>query len=176
MQNTNSVIWVTGLSGSGKTTFANKLNNHLRLNSFRTVLLDGDELRTILNVSNSHFSRNERIELGFIYSRFCKYLAQQGYVVIIATIALYQEIQDWNRKNMPSYIEILMNISQKELEKRDSKNLYSKFGAGNINQVSGLDIAIDWPSAPDYTIDFTHYDFNEIAASIVLDLRNSYEK
>jgi adenylylsulfate kinase-like enzyme len=69
-----------------------------------------------------------------------------------------------------------MNISQKELEKRDSKDLYSQFDAGNINQVSGLDIAIDWPSAPDYTIDFTHYDFNEIAASIVLDLRNSYEK
>jgi adenylylsulfate kinase len=96
--------------------------------------------------------------------------------VIIATIALYKEIQDWNRKNMPSYIEILMNISQEELEKRDSKDLYSQFNAGNINQVSGLDIAIDWPSAPNYTINFTDYDFDEIAASIVLDLRNSYGK
>lgn len=176
MQNINSVIWVTGLSGSGKTTFANKLNAHLRLNLFHTVLLDGDELRAVLNFSNSHFSRNERIELGFIYSRFCNYVAQQGYVVIIATIALYKEIQDWNRKNMPSYIEILMNISQEELEKRDSKDLYSQFDAGNINQVSGLDIAIDWPTAPNYTIDFTDYDFDEIAASIVLDLRNSYGK
>ena len=73
MQNLNSVIWVTGLSGSGKTTFANKLNNYLRLNFFHTILLDGDKLRTVLNVSNSHFSRNERIELGFIYSRFCNY-------------------------------------------------------------------------------------------------------
>ena len=175
-QNLGSVIWVTGLSGSGKSTFANKLNNFLRTKDIPTILLDGDDLRAVLNVSNSHYSKDERIELGYIYSKFCNYIARQGYVVIIATIALYREIHEWNRLHMPSYIEILMKIPQDEILKRNSKNLYSEFSAGNLIQVSGLDIEIDWPSNPNYTIQFSDYVFENVAESILLDLGNFCEK
>jgi adenylylsulfate kinase-like enzyme len=175
-KNLGSVIWVTGLSGSGKSTFANKLSNYLRTNDIPTILLDGDDLRAVLDVSNSHYSRDERIKLGYIYARFCNYIARQGYVVIIATIALYRELHEWNRLHMPSYIEILMNIPQDEIHKRNPKNLYSEFSAGNLTEVSGMDIEIDWPSDPHYTIEFSDYSFEEVAESIILDLGNFYER
>jgi adenylylsulfate kinase-like enzyme len=175
-QNFGSVIWVTGLSGSGKSTFANKLNNYLRTSDISTILLDGDDLRVVLNASNSHYSRDERIELGFVYSRLCNYIARQGYVVIIATIALYREIHEWNRLHMPSYIEILMSTPQEEIRKRNHKNLYSEFSAGNLSDVSGLDIEIDWPTDPNYSIEFSDYSFEEVAESIRMDLGNFRDK
>jgi adenylylsulfate kinase-like enzyme len=69
-----------------------------------------------------------------------------------------------------------MNIPQDEIHKRNPKNLYSEFSAGNLTEVSGMDIEIDWPSDPHYTIEFSDYSFEEVAESIILDLGNFYER
>jgi hypothetical protein len=65
-----------------------------------------------------------------------------------------------------------MSTPQEEIRKRNHKNLYSEFSAGNLSDVSGLDIEIDWPTDPNYSIEFSDYSFEEVAESIRMDLGN----
>jgi adenylylsulfate kinase-like enzyme len=171
MTSPGTVIWVTGLSGSGKTTFTKKLNTSLQNKNLPTIFLDGDDIRMILNAEHSQFSREERLKLGFVYSRLCEYLSRQGFVVIIGTIALFKEIHEWNRTNFPNYIEILMDPPVEEIRKRNSKSIYSKFNSGQLVDVSGLDILVDIPVNPDFRISDSNYNINDIADNIETYLR-----
>ena len=101
---------------------------------------------------SSDFSREERLRLAFTYADLCRYIASQGAVVIIATIALFKEIHVWNRANLPNYFEILLDIPVSVLEDRDSKGLYERFRKGEIRNVAGLDFEVDFPSNPDLVV------------------------
>ena len=164
LQITNQVIWITGLSGSGKTTLANRLFDELKLSNKNLVLLDGDELRYILNLDNSneskYYSRSQRISLALSYSKLCKYLSNQGMIVVIATISLFREVHEWNRKNLPNYFEIYMNPPSEILVKRDSKGLYKAFSEGKIKNITGIDIEFDAPVLCDFEFNsFESYRF-----------------
>lgn len=164
LQITNQVIWITGLSGSGKTTLANRLFDELRLSSKNVVLLDGDELRYILNLSNSneseYYSRSQRIRLALSYSKLCKYLSNQGMIVIIATISLFNEVHEWNRDNLPNYFEIYMNTPIETLKQRDSKGIYKAYREGKIKNITGIDIEFDTPVLCDFEFNsFESYRF-----------------
>jgi adenylylsulfate kinase len=150
-----SVLWITGLSGSGKTTLAQAISKELKLISFDHVLLDGDELREIFSTTQSsqNYDRESRILLALQYSRLCKMLSDQNLMVIIATISLFGEVQSWNRSNIKNYFEVFIDIPLSALKSRDSKNIYSKFALGEINNVAGLDLPIDLPTAPDVRIE-----------------------
>ena len=151
------VIWITGLSGAGKTTFSRKLLARLRLRTCNTVLLDGDELREIFNhgsLNKNDYDRAERIKLAMKYSKLCKLLAEQDLTVIIATISLFKEIHLWNRMNIQRYIEVYIDVPLEELRRRDSKGIYSKFDSGDIKNVAGLDIAVDLPIEPSFIYTF----------------------
>jgi len=157
-KNTGKVIWITGLSASGKTTLARKLVSELELNSHKVVLLDGDELRTIISDhhSNNLYQRSDRLALALRYSRLCKMLSQQNMTVVIATISLFKEVHQWNRENLINYFEVYLKVPLEELKRRDPKGIYRRYEMGEIHYVAGLDIAIDEPSAPDYTVKFEH--------------------
>ncbi len=147
------VIWITGLSDSGKTTLANLLAERLRGNGKAITLLDGDQLREVFG-ANSNYDREARLDLGFKYSKLCKILAMQGNTVIIATIALFREIHSWNRANFPKYFEIYLKTPIEELRRRDSKGLYRRYDSGETSNVYGLDLKIDEPPNPEYTVKF----------------------
>jgi bifunctional enzyme CysN/CysC len=120
------VIWITGFSGSGKTTVARHVERLLRDEGAPVVWLDGDDLRNIF-AARWGYDRSERIELGKVYLRLCNHLSSQGLVVVISAIAMYNEVRHWVRTNVPRYLEIYLNVPHEILLERDAKtkHLYS---------------------------------------------------
>ncbi len=147
-----AVCWITGLSGAGKSTLAGNVVQSLKERGLSPILLDGDDLRSVLGVPSSDFSREERLRLAFVYANLCKYLASQGVIVVIATIALFKEIHEWNEENLPNYCEVFLDVPLSVLADRDPKGLYEKFRRGEIRNVAGLDFEVDFPSNPDFVI------------------------
>ena len=152
------VLWITGLSGAGKSTVANEVVLRLRHSGRPVVMLDGDELREVFGVfeamDNNH-ARDTRLALAMKYSKLCHLLAKQNISVVIATISLFKEVHDWNRKNLPGYYEVYLKIPLQELRRRDPKGLYKGYDDGLIKNVAGLDLEIDEPKTPDLLIDHT---------------------
>ena len=95
-------IWITGLSASGKTTLATIISSRLRELGMPLIMLDGDDLRKILG-ETTHYNREDRKELAFMYARMVQSLSRQNVVVVIATVALFKEVHEWNRKNIKGY-------------------------------------------------------------------------
>lgn len=111
------------------------------------VKLDGDEIRAVVGAVSSH-TRDDRMALAMRYSRLCKLLADQGFDVAIATISLFSEVHSWNRKNLPGYREIFLDVPLSELRKRDTKGIYSRAERNEIKDVAGLDLTVDFPENP----------------------------
>lgn len=114
------VIWITGYSGSGKTTVARQVERILRNEGVQVVLLDGDDLRSIF-ARRWGYEREERVELGQVYFRLANHLSSQGLVVIIAAVAMYNEVRRWVRRNIPRYLEVFLNVPGEILLERDAK-------------------------------------------------------
>ena len=151
------VIWITGLSGAGKSTIAHEVVTRLRASGRPTVVLDGDELRSVFGAvapNSGNHGRAGRLALAMQYSQLCKLLAEQGFDVVIATISLFQEIHRWNRENLPFYFEAYLRVPVEELRRRDPKGIYRRFDAGELTNVAGLDLAIDEPEAAHWTWSF----------------------
>ena len=147
------ILWITGLSGSGKTTLCGELVKHLREQGRQVVMLDGDELRIVLGATTTH-DRDERLNLAMRYSHLCQMIAAQGFDVAIATISMFREVHEWNRKNLPGYVEIFLDVPIKELERRDPKNIYARSNKKEIKNVAGVDLNVDKPQAPDVHIEW----------------------
>ena len=109
MKQTGTLFWITGISGVGKTTLAQLLYDKLAPQNKNLVLLDGDELRRIMMLPND-YSLAERKKASQRYSYLCHSLTLQNINVICATISLFKEIQQWNRRNIKNYIEIFIDL------------------------------------------------------------------
>lgn len=141
-----TLYWITGLSGAGKTTIGNRLYYQMKQKEDNIVLLDGDILKQIAG-KDLGYEREARIERGYRYSTLCKILTDQGIHVIICTIAMYDEIRDWNRKNIENYVEVFLDVDMDTLRRRNRKDLYSK----NSN-VAGVNVEVEFPKKPDIVI------------------------
>jgi adenylylsulfate kinase len=119
------VVWITGFSGAGKTTLARAVSKQLCSTGLHPLLLDGDEMRAVLG-EESGVSHEERRKLSHVYSRLARLLSEQGFLVIVATISMFEEVRRWNRDNNKQYIEVYLRISQQERELRDAKGLYKR--------------------------------------------------
>lgn len=146
------LIWITGLSGSGKTTIAKKLIEYY---NNKAILIDGDEIRKVLDLSSSGYDYNGRKHIAFIYARLCQLLSEQGFLVICATISMYDEVRQWNKDNNKYYCEIFLNVAESERKKRDPKKLYANYKNNLINNMAGLDYQIELPKEPDIIINET---------------------
>lgn len=143
------VIWITGLSGAGKTTLAQALMPHLPRAS---ILLDGDELREVLGSATSGFDRTSRKALAFTYARLARLLARQGLVIVVATISLFHSLHTWNREHLPHYFEIFLDTPEDVRRTRDPKGIYAANAEGHDNTLVGGGIAAEIPLAPDLRI------------------------
>ena len=164
------VLWITGLSGAGKSTLAEEVGRILRAQGDSVILLDGDEIREVLDANataGEDYSRETRIALARRYSALSRVLAAQGLTVVVATISLFREVHQWNRKNLPNYFEVYLKVPVEELRHRDPKGIYQRFEKGEITNVAGLDLKIDEPENPDWSVDFKP---DRTASSLALEL------
>lgn len=146
------LYWITGLSGAGKTTVGNALYYELRKYKDNVVILDGDILKRLVGDSLG-YSKEDRKKRAYYYSNLCKTLTDQGISVVICTIAMYDEVRNWNRNNIEKYIEIFLKVDLETLIKRDRKGLYSKQASGKINNIAGLDQEVEYPKNPDIVVE-----------------------
>ena len=89
-----------------------------------SIILDGDEVREALSLK-SQYSYEERKKIAYKYARLAKLISDQGIIVIVATISMFEEIREWNRNVNANYLEIYLKTSKEERVKRDPKKLYS---------------------------------------------------
>jgi len=145
--NTSSgVIWITGYSAAGKTSVSRKVESELNKLNYKTIYLDGDDLRSIFG-NFWKFDRNSRTELGYIYFRLCSHLSSQGYVVIISAVALFDGLLTWVKENIPNAVQIYLYVPKDERRDRDAKTK-KLFLNKNMN-----DDLYDEPKNADLTID-----------------------
>lgn len=138
------LIWITGLSGAGKTTLAHALHHELITQQQRPIMLDGDRLREAFKLFDLNHSVATRKKLAFCYSRLAHLLSEQDQSVIVSTISMFEDIRQWNRSHNKQYLEIYLDIPKEERIKRSYKNIYEK----NIDVVE-LDEAFEAPLNPD---------------------------
>ena len=171
------VIWITGLSSSGKSTLANNLVDRLRANGENIVKLDGDEIREVLNVAKSNsknHNRTARIALAIKYAKLCKLIANQGLTVVCSTISMFKEVYLWNRENQPSYFEVYLKVPLSVLKNRDPKGIYKRFDAGELRDVAGMDLQVDEPESPDILFEFDPaLKISEMVEDIIIKLKKN---
>lgn len=128
--NRSGVIWITGYSGSGKTTVGRVVERELQQKRVPVIFLDGDDLRNIF-AEKWGYARSDRIELARVYFRLCSYLSSQGFTVVLAAVAMYDEVREWIRSNIPNVIEVFLDVPEEERIRRDklTKNVYARLGS-----------------------------------------------
>ena len=147
------VLWFTGLSGSGKSTIANKLEETLYENHFQTYTLDGDNIRGGINKGLS-FTAEDRQENLRRIGEIAKIFVDAG----VVTIASFVSPLEIDRKlvrdivGKEDFIEIFVDTSLEECERRDIKGLYKKARAGEIKNFTGIDSPYENPINPDIII------------------------
>lgn len=142
-----SVIWITGLSGAGKTTIGRIVHRAFEERGIRTVFLDGDELRGVFP-NGDRFDRASRLALALSYGRLCRLLALQGFTVICATVSMRHEVYAWNRDNLPGYVEVFLDVDSETRRLRDPKSHYARVDGGELSDFAGDDQSVDLPNGP----------------------------
>jgi bifunctional enzyme CysN/CysC len=158
-----AVVWFTGLSGSGKSTIANALEQALVQRGHHSYLLDGDNVRHGLNkdLDFSDAGRAENIRrIGEVSALF----VDAGLIVITAFISPFRSDRNKIRERIgDNFIEVYLSTSLEECERRDPKGLYVKARAGEIREFTGIDSPYEPPIAPQLTIDTSK---QELSASV----------
>jgi adenylyl-sulfate kinase len=156
------VLWLTGLSGAGKSTVAAKLAPALAERGHRVELLDGDEVRTNL-CQGLGYSRQDRdtniARIGYVASK----LANHGVAVLVAAISPYRQARDHIRTQVDHFIEIHVAAPVSTCAQRDPKGLYAKALAGEITNFTGISDPYQPPLQPEITL---HTDTQSVDQSV----------
>ncbi len=162
------VIWITGLSGSGKTTIAEGLEQELHKRGYLTKLLDGDNVRTGIN-NNLKFSEEDRKENIRRIAEISKLFMLGGVILINCFISPTKEIRDQAKEIIgpKNYFEIFVNTPLEVCEERDEKGLYAKARAGLIKNFTGIDSPYENPENPDVEIRTTEISIDESVKRIL---------
>jgi len=164
------VIWITGVSGVGKTTLAKALAERLRLNS-KVEVFDGDEIRNKL-YPNLGFSKEERWLHNRVVVEMAKLLAKHGVIVIVALISPYREVREYARKEIEKvskFLEVYINCP---LEVRIKRNeLYTRALKGEVKGLTGYDGVYEKPENPDVYLDSSKMTVEEEVEVVLRKLR-----
>jgi adenylyl-sulfate kinase len=151
MTHTGCTIWLTGMSGAGKSTISEKLIERLRSANAKVELLDGDIVRTNLS-QGLGFSREDRDanvrRIGFV----SRLLSRNGVVVIVAAISPYRDTRDEVKKTINNFLEVYVECPIEVLASRDVKGLYKKAIAGEVGSFTGISDPYEPPLSPDVTV------------------------
>ena len=149
-KNNGVVVWLTGLSGSGKTTIATALQKSITCRNINVELLDGDCIRSHLS-QGLGYSKNDRNinvrRVGYV----ANLLSRNGVIVIVALISPYRAIRDEIRLSNNQFIEVYVDAPLEVCELRDIKGLYASARNGKIKGFTGIDDPYEPPLYPDIT-------------------------
>ena len=166
-----TTLWMTGLSGAGKTTIANLLAEKLIRRGEKVEIMDGDVIRTNLS-KGLGFSKEDRetnlMRIGFV----CKLLSRNGTIAIAAAISPYDYIRKNLRKEDENFIEVYVNAPIEKCIERDVKGLYKKALAGEIKQFTGIDDPYEAPEDAEIEV---HTDKETVEESVEFILRRMEE-
>ena len=161
-----AVIWFTGLSGSGKSTIADRVAEVLTARGQDVERLDGDHVREAF--PQTGFSREERNlhirRMGFVAGL----LEKHGVIVVASFISPYRESRAYARSRCRRFIEVYVSTPLAECERRDVKGLYKKARSGELKNFTGIDSPYEAPVNPEVRIDTTTMT-PEAAASLIVD-------
>ena len=155
------VIWLCGLSGSGKSTIANAAERILHQQGRATVILDGDNIRSGLN-SNLGFSDEDRLENVRRIAEVARLFSQQGVIVLVSAITPHGLLRDVARGILgKDFFEVYVKASYDTCEQRDVKGLYAKAARGEVAHFTGKDSSFEEPMQPELVIDTESSDLDE---------------
>ena len=151
---TGSLVWLTGLSGAGKSTIAVALEELLHANGVHTYLLDGDELRQGLN-RDLGFTPEDRVENIRRAGEVARLMVDAGLVVIAAFISPYRADRAMVRERFApnDFFEVFVDTPLAVCEQRDPKGLYVRARAGEIPNFTGISAPYEEPESPELRID-----------------------
>jgi sulfate adenylyltransferase/3'-phosphoadenosine 5'-phosphosulfate synthase len=160
------IVWLTGLSGAGKSTVAQRLASELAALGRRPEVLDGDEVRTNLS-KGLGFSKEDRDtnirRIGYV----ARLLARNGAPVIVAAISPYRAVRDEVRASIPAFVEVYVRCSIDELTRRDVKGLYRKALAGELPNFTGVSDPYEPPLDPEVVVDSERESAEESVAAVM---------
>lgn len=152
MEKPGFTLWLTGLSGAGKSTIATALEHHLRAHGRKVETLDGDVVRTHLS-KGLGFSREDRNinvkRIAFV----CGLLSRNGVICISAAISPYREAREWARGEIEHFVEVYIKCPIEICRWRDVKGLYKLVDAGKIKGFTGVDDPYEEPVDPELIIE-----------------------
>lgn len=165
-------VWITGLSGAGKTTLAQLVHRKLQdIGVVNLEILDGDIIRKNLS-RGLGFSKKDRDEnvrrVGFV----CKLLGRNEVPSIVALISPYREARDEVRSEIENFIEVYAKCPIEACERRDNKGLYKKARAGQIKDFTGIDSPYEPPLNPDVICDTENEELEACADKVISKLKD----
>jgi len=162
-----SLIWMTGLSGAGKTTMAKALVEKLQSQGHSAMVLDGDEIRDIFK--NNGFDKEARVKHNQDVGKMAVYLQSQGIIPIVSLISPYAEARDYVRGISKDFTEVHVSTSIKECERRDVKGLYKKVRNGEIKDFTGIHDSAPYeaPKNPEINLDTQHLNVDDCVNNIL---------
>ena len=171
------LIWFTGLSGSGKSTIANALEYRLYQEGYKTYALDGDNIRKGIN-SDLTFSPDDRTENIRRIAEVANLMIDAGQIVLAAFVSPYKK----DRENIEyivgkdNFVEIFVNTSIEECEKRDVKGLYAKARKGEIKDFTGINAPYESPKNPDIEVKTDNISVEESVELIYKEIQEKLKK
>jgi adenylylsulfate kinase len=170
-QHNSFLLWFTGLSGSGKSTIANAVEYELYKLGIKTYTLDGDNIRKGLN-NDLSFSPQDRTENIRRIAETSNLMIDAGIVVLAAFVSPYKKDRE-NIKNIVkdvNFVEVYINTSIEECERRDVKGLYQKARAGEIKNMTGISSPYEVPDNPNIEINTEKLSIAEATIKIINDI------
>ncbi|MDP7038563.1 MAG: adenylyl-sulfate kinase, partial [Myxococcota bacterium] len=167
------VLWFTGLSGSGKSSIADALEQELHQMGCHTYLLDGDNVRHGLN-KDLGFTDQDRVENIRRVSEVAKLMADAGLIVLVSFISPFRAERDMARNLIGNdeFVEIFVDAPLEVCEQRDPKGLYNKARAGKLKNFTGIDSAYESPLAPDLKLQSAEQSIDALVEEVLSHLKS----
>lgn len=165
------LYWITGLAGSGKTTIGTALYEEIKKTTDKVVYLDGDIWKKYVAKRENPYTDASRREWAPRLAGLCNMLCDQGFIVVCAAIAMYDNVRELNRTNIKNYVEVYIKVDMDTLYKRDQKQLYSS----KAENVMGVDIIPELPKNPSIIIENDDCENLDIIVKQILDYSGNEE-
>ena len=171
------VLWLTGLSGAGKSTTANAVEQRLHALGRHSYILDGDNLRHGLT-KDLGFTTVDRVENVRRIAEVAKLFVDAGLIVLVSVISPFRDGREMARRMMEEgeFIEVFVDAPLEVCERRDPKGLYRKARAGEIKNFTGIDSPYEPPESPDLVLKTAERSVDELADEVIAYLRSRVDQ